>query len=68
MNEVAEGRECLGLCIKLLGMLEQDGSELSLSLNGDALDAYKALTEAEISKLNNVRALLRSAIEQLENN
>ncbi|MBR4234900.1 MAG: hypothetical protein IKR85_02420 [Clostridia bacterium] len=66
MNEAAEGRECLGLCEKLLSMLEQDSKGLSLSLKGDALDAYRAVTEKETDKLRNVRALLRSAIDQLE--
>ena len=66
MNESVECRECLELCIKLLSMLEQDSKDLSVSLQGDVLDTYNYIVDEEPNQLKNVRALLRSALEQFE--
>ncbi len=66
MKVITDGSECLGLCIKILEMLERDSQELSLHLQGDVIDAYQDMIKAEVDGLDDVQTLLRRAIDQIE--
>lgn len=59
----SEVRESEDLCLRILELLERDGQELSRSLEGEILDAYRRVIQAELKQMREVRGQLLRARE-----
>lgn len=51
--------DCLVHYRKLLNLLDEDFSEIKEGLQGDLLDAYRAIVRQEIAEINNEMSSLK---------
>lgn len=58
-------QENADLCLKIIDLLEQDSIELSRSLEGEILDAYRGVVQAELKRVQKVRMQLQQAVKSI---